>query len=90
MPDQKKRDNTVANKGRKALQESLAGNTTTHRSQGSRRESQTGETAIDSLDKELPEDVMVILVKNHQKRDESIRMRKENARKILKEKQQRA
>jgi len=30
---------------------------------------------------------MVILVKNHKKRDESIRLRRENARTLLKEKQ---
>jgi hypothetical protein len=33
---------------------------------------------------------MVILIKNHKKRDESIRLRKENARTILKEKQAKA
>ena len=31
--------------------------------------------------------MMVVLIKNHKLRDESIRMRKENARKLLKEKQ---
>lgn len=41
-------------------------------------------------DSNLPEDVMVILVKNHQKRDEAIRLRKLNARRILKEKQKKA
>lgn len=36
----------------------------------------------------MPEDVMVILVKNHKKRDESLRRKKENARKLIKEKQE--
>ena len=40
--------------------------------------------------KDLPEDVMVILVKHHKQRDESLRLRKENARKLIKEKQEKA
>ena len=35
----------------------------------------------------LPDDVMEILVPNHKKRDESLKLRQENARRILKEKQ---
>lgn len=46
---------------------------------------------IDGVEKEqLPDDIMVVLVKNHKARDESIRLRKQNGRKILKEKQQKA
>ena len=46
---------------------------------------------IDGQEKEqLPDDIMVVLVKNHKARDESIRLRKQNGRKILKEKQQKA
>lgn len=35
----------------------------------------------------LPADVMHIVIKNHMKRDEHIRQRKENARRIVKEQQ---
>ena len=46
---------------------------------------------VDGQEKEqLPDDIMVVLVKNHKARDESIRLRKQNGRKILKEKQQKA
>lgn len=45
---------------------------------------------LDESKDQLPEDLMVILVKNHKQRDESIRYRKENARRILKEKQRKA
>ena len=38
----------------------------------------------------VPEDVMVILVQNHIKRDESMKRRKENASKLIKEKQAKA